>query len=165
MFAAAAALILASCGGGSGDNGPQPTTGTIAILFTDRPTDEFSEIKLNVTEAILIGGGNSQQVLFQGAEPIDLLDLTNYSEPVSFGEVKVGTYAKIRLIVDSIELVPVGGGDPIYAKVVANGKVDLLQPDGFDVLPGRTVMIEIDVEGAMRMVEGTARACGIQVAE
>ena len=28
----------------------------------------------------------------------------------------------------------------------ANGKVDLLQPDGFDVLPGRTLLIEIDVD-------------------
>ena len=101
---------------------------------------------MTVNSAVLIGGDESHQVLFEGERHIDLLDLTNYTEPVIFGQVKVGNYKKLRLMVESIELVPVGGGDSIFATVVANGKVDLLQPDGFDVLPGRTLMIEIDVD-------------------
>jgi hypothetical protein len=146
IIAAAAALVLAACGGTSGDNGPESTTGTIAILFTDRPTDEFSEIKLNVTEAILIGGGNSQQVLFQGVEPIDLLDLTNYSEPIVFGEVEAGVYTKLRLVIDDLELVPAGGGPSQFPALPANGRIDLLDPNGIEVLPGRTLIAEIDME-------------------
>lgn len=146
MFAVTAALVLASCGGGAGDTGPEPTTGTIAILFTDRPSDEFSEIKLNVTEAILIGGGNSQQVLFRGAEPIDLLDLTNYSEPIVFGEVEAGVYTKLRLVIDDLELVPADGGPSQFPALPANGKIDLLDPNGIEVLPGRTLVAEIDME-------------------
>jgi hypothetical protein len=147
-----ATVFVASCGGGSDttaqpDTGtPPPATGMVGLWFTDLPTDDFSSITLKVSEAILIGEDDSHEQLFAGERFIDLLDLTNYSEPVFFGEVKVGTYKKIRLMIDSIELVPVGGGDSIFAKVPANGKVDLLQPDGFDVLPGRTVMIEIDVD-------------------
>ncbi len=77
---------------------------------------------------------------------IDLLDLTNYHEPVIFGEVNVGTYKKIRLQLDDIVLTPKGGEPSSIQRLPANGKVDLLQPDGFDVLPGRTLMIEIDVD-------------------
>ncbi len=148
----AVALIVSACG--SSGSSPEPDTsvvpvsdiGTVGVLFTDAPTDEYSAIKLNVIEAILIGGDDSQQVLFQGSEPIDLLDLTNFSEPVVFGEVQAGTYTKLRLIIDSLELVPIGGGDSIFPALPANGKIDLLQSDGFNVLPGRTLMIEIDMD-------------------
>ena len=80
----AAALFISACGGGSSTTEtpavmpPVPDTGTIGLLFTDKPTDEFSAIKLNVVEATLIGGGSGQQVLFQGSEPIDLLDTTHH---------------------------------------------------------------------------------------
>lgn len=148
----AVALLVSACGSSSSSPGPDTTvapvsdTGMVGVLFTDAPTDDYSAIKLNVTEAILIGGDESQQILFQGSEPIDLLDLTNFSEPVVFGEVKVGTYKKLRLIIDNLELVPVGGGDSIFPALPANGKIDLLQSSGFDVLPGRTLMIEIDMD-------------------
>lgn len=149
-----ASLLLAACGGSSDPADPQtaqPSTGTVVLLFTDKPTDEYSSIVLTVSEATLIGEDDSHHVLFS-SEPgeerhIDLLDLTNYNEPVMFGEVQVGTYTKIRLQLDSIELFPMDGSDPFFIpKLPANGKVDLLHPEGFDVLPGREVMIEIDVD-------------------
>ena len=146
-----AAFFVAACGGGSGSSSePPPATsnvGTVGLWFTDLPTDDFSSIELKVSEATLIAEDDSHHTLFTGERYIDLLDLTNYSEPVIFGEVPVGTYKKIRLMIDQIELVPVGGGDSLFVeKLPANGKVDLLQPDGFDVLPGRTVTVEIDVD-------------------
>ena len=152
--ALAASLFLTSCGGSSGDGNdpaistPQPTTGTIVLLFTDRATDEFSEIKLNVREAILIGGDNvdGQQVLFQGNEPIDLLHLTNFNEPIIFGEVEAGIYTKLRLVIDNLELVPLGGGPSQFPPLPANGKIDMLDPAGIEVLPGRTLLAEIDME-------------------
>ena len=144
-----AVLFVSACGS-SGNSGeaanPAPQTGMVGILFTDAPTDEYSEINLNVTEAILIGGDDSQQLVFQGSEPIDLLDLTNFSEPVVFGEVQAGTYTKLRLYIDDLELVPLDGGDPIYPALPANGKIDLLDAGGFEVLPGRTMIVEIDMD-------------------
>jgi hypothetical protein len=149
ILALMALLFLSACGGGS-DTTPvvavaEPTTGMVGLFFTDAPTDEFSAIKLNVVEAILIGGNNSQQVLFQGSEPIDLLDLTNFNEPIIFGEVEVGTYTKLRLKIDDLELVP-HEGDSIFPALPANGKIDLLDASGFAVLPGRTLMVEIDMD-------------------
>jgi len=153
LLALAASLFVASCGGSGGDNSklddnPTATTGTIALLFTDRPTDEFSAIKLNVTEAILIGGNSAsgQQILFQGSEPIDLLDLTNYSEPIIFGEVDAGIYTKLRLVINDLELVPNDGGPSEFPKLPANGRIDLLDPSGIEILPGRTLIAEIDME-------------------
>ena len=151
-----ASLFLVACGGGSGttaqDTAATPSTGTVGLWFTDLPTDNFTSIVLTVSEAVLIGGDDSQEILFQGARDIDLLDLTNYSEPVTFGEVQVGNYKKIRLMIDSIELFPADESPSFFVEnLPANGKVDLLHPEGFDVLPGRTVMIEIDVDANKSM--------------
>ncbi len=151
LLALTSVLALSACGGGSdtapvsAEIEPIATTGTVGLFFTDAPTDEFSAIRLNVVEAILIGGDNGQQVLFQGSEPIDLLDLTNFNEPIIFGEVEVGTYTKLRLKIDDLELVP-HEGDSIFPALPANGKIDLLDAGGIDVLPGRTLMVEIDMD-------------------
>jgi Domain of unknown function (DUF4382) len=153
MLALVVSICVAACGGSSNDasgagDTPQPATGTVALLFTDRPSDEFSAIKLNVVESILIGGSGAggQQVLFQGVEPIDLLDLTNFSEPIVFGEVNAGIFSKLRLLIDSLELVPKDGSPSIFPALPANGKIDLLDPAGIEVLPGRTLLVEIDME-------------------
>ena len=149
-----ASVFVVSCGGGGSGTSAQPDTsvmppdtGMVGLWFTDLPSDDYTSILLTVSEASLIGGDDSQEILFQGEREIDLLDLTNYSEPVVFDEVRVGTYTKVRLMVTDIELVPADGSPAFFLdKLPANGKIDLLQPEGFDVLPGRTLMIEIDVD-------------------
>ncbi len=150
-LALVAAVFAASCGGGSGTSaqpGANPApTGTVGLWFTDLPSDDYTSIILTASSAVLIGEDDSQQVLFEGERNIDLLDLTNYSEPVVFGEVSTGTYKKIRLMIDAIELVPADGSPAFFIdRLPANGKVDLLHPEGFEVLPGRTLMVEIDVD-------------------
>jgi hypothetical protein len=150
----AAPFLLSACGGSSGNDqpgvapGPQATTGSIAIILTDRASDDFAEINLNVIEARLIGGDgdDNQQVLFQGIEPINLLALENFSEPIIFGEVDPGIFKKLRLVIDGLELVPADGGPSLYPALPANGKIDLLDPQGIEVLPGRTLIAEIDME-------------------
>jgi hypothetical protein len=84
--------------------------------------------------------------LFQGSEPIDLLDLTNYSEPIIFGEVNAGIYTKLRLVINDLELVSHDGSRSEFPKLPANGKIDLLDPSGIEILPGRTLIAEIDME-------------------
>ncbi len=157
LGALAVSFFLAACGGGGGnpaaDDGPAVvtpppstvSTGTVGLLLTDRPTDEFSAIKLDVVEAILIGDGG-QQTLFRGARQIDLLDLTNFNEPIVFGEVPAGVYDKLRLLIDNLELVPNDGSPSIFPKLPANGKIDMLDPGGIAVFPGRTLLAEIDIE-------------------
>ncbi|MDH3266950.1 MAG: DUF4382 domain-containing protein, partial [Gammaproteobacteria bacterium] len=160
-LALAAAVFLAACGGGTSGSAPvvetpTATTGTFGLFITDKPSEDFAEINLDVTKAVLIGGDDMQQVLFDiadGADPreIDLLDLTNFNEPIVFGEVAVGTYTKLRLYIDNLELVPHDTGDgPVEVisidKLPANGKIDLLDQDGFEVLPGATLLAEVDID-------------------
>ncbi|MGB5510544.1 MAG: DUF4382 domain-containing protein [Woeseiaceae bacterium] len=170
-LALATAVFLAACGGGSSGSAPvvetsTATTGTFGLFITDKPSEDFAEINLDVTKAVLIGGDDAQQVLFDVADgadvrEINLLDLTNFNEPIVFGEVAVGTYTKLRLFIDNLVLVP---HDPDAApisidKLPANGKIDLLDQDGFDVLPGGTLLAEVDIDANKSIkVTGTGKS-------
>jgi hypothetical protein len=148
-------VSLAACGGsGDGSIPPDQATGTVALLLTDMPTDDLDEINLEVVEATLIGG-QGQQTLFSSAqEPIqiDLLKLENFSQPIAFEEVPADVYTKLRLRISSLTLVEYveDGPDNIYTPPLpANGKIDLLDRGGFEVLPGRTLVVELDIPADM----------------
>ena len=145
-------LFVTACGGSSdGGAPPDQATGTVALLLTDMPTDDLDEINLKVVEATLIGG-EGQQTLFSDAEnpiQIDLLDLQNFSQPIAFEDVPADVYTKLRLRISELRLVEYveGGEDKEYTPPLpANGKIDLLHPDGFEVLPGRTLIVELDMD-------------------
>jgi hypothetical protein len=42
--------------------------------------------------------------------------------------------------------VPNDGGDSIFPRLPANGKIDLLDQNGIEILPGRTLLVEIDID-------------------
>jgi len=138
------AFLISSCGGGSSAD-TAPATGTVLFLLTDGPADDLSAIYLDVTEATLIGG-NGQQTIFSGNKTINLLDLYNFNEPIAFGEVLAGDYTKIRLQISGLELKPKDGKPSIFPRLPANGKIDLLDQGRFTVFPGRTLVVEIDID-------------------
>ncbi len=148
-------VFMAACGGSSSDSSPSepiPSTGTVALLLTDMPTDDLDEINLDVVEATLIGG-EGQQTLFSAADDpihIDLLKLQNFSRPIAFGDVPTGVYTKLRLRISNLTLVEYVEDGPPHNEYTpplpANGKIDLLHPEGFEVQPGRTLMVELDMD-------------------
>jgi hypothetical protein len=145
-------LFLVACGGSDGDGVPPgQATGTVALLLTDMPTDDLDEINLDVVEATLIGG-EGQQVLFSDPDnpiKIDLLKLENFSQPIAFEDVPADVYTKLRLRISNLTLVEYveDGPDNEYTPPLpANGKIDLLHPEGFEVLPGRTLVVEADMD-------------------
>ena len=140
----ASVFVISSCGGGT-SSGTAPATGTVLLLLTDAPVDELSAIYMEVTEATLIGG-NGQQTIFSGNKTINLLDLANFNEPIAFGEVLAGDYTKIRLQISSLELVDKDTKKSTFLRLPANGKIDLLDQGRFTVFPGRTLVVEIDVD-------------------
>lgn len=161
-FGVALFMFVAGCGGSSsssGDNGTTPTgdagaqpasdvaaTGTVGLILTDMPSQDFEAIVLDVTKAVLIGDDDGQVVLFEGEREIDLLDLTNFNEPIVFGEVPVGVYTKLRLYIDDLRLYEDEDEDPISVPLPANGKIDMLDPSGIAVFPGLTLLAEIDID-------------------
>jgi hypothetical protein len=156
--ALAASLFLSACGGGSSTNeepavNPQPAMGTVVLLLTDKPTDDLSEINVALEGAILIGGEDvdGQQPLFElapGEQPQthNILDLQHFNTPIALAEVQPGVYTKLRLLISDIELVDLQGNTLPNVALPANGKIDLLDPSGIEILPGRTLIILVDVE-------------------
>jgi hypothetical protein len=146
----AIAMLFSACGGGGTDTTVTPpdtsgSTGTIVMLLTDAPVDELSAIYLDVTDAWLIGD-MGQQMVFSGKKTINLLDLENFDQPIVIGEVAAGNYNKIRLRIENLELVDKNTGVSTFLSLPANGKIDLLERNGFTVFPGKTLLVEIDID-------------------
>ena len=135
---------LAACGGGSSSGPDGPGTGTVALLLTDLPTDDLEAINFDVVEATLIGD-QGQQTVYSGNTRVNLLDLENYSVPIALGEVAAGTYTKLRLQITNFEIIDNDGGvhNP---RPPANGRIDLLEPGGIEVVPGRTLVAHVDMD-------------------
>jgi hypothetical protein len=162
-LAATALLALAACGGGG--SAPQsspppaaqppatPTTGKVAVLFTDAPTDAFCQILATVERIDLLGGSEPTNV-FIGPETVDVLSLRNFSDVFSIAtEVPVGSYDKVRLTLSDLALVECdadGTPEPESGwerpKLPGNGKLDLNPRGSFQVVGGETLIIEIDMD-------------------
>ena len=157
-----ALVTLAACGGGGGSSSatppvsqppPAPTTGTVAMLLTDAPTDQFCQI-LATVERIDLLGANGPTNVFTGPETVDILGMRNFSDVFSIADgVPVGTYEKIRLTLSDLALVecndlgepePESGWD--RPKLPGNGKLDLNPRGSFQVVGGETLVIELDLD-------------------
>jgi len=181
--AAAALLSVGACGGGSsgggngtsgdgggsgstggGDSGgtgsgptPPPATGTVAILFTDGPTDEFCQIRATIESIELLNSSGTRANVFTGPATVDVLDLRNYTDFFAVDpEVPVGSYEKLRMTLatpDGLALVRCdAGGNPEpefsweHPQLPGNGKLDF-QPRGtFEVVGGETMVVELDMD-------------------
>ena len=158
---------LISCGSGSGSGsgssssqGPAPAdtsnTGSVAILLTDSPTDDFSEINITVTKIELLSD-ESKVTVFSGIKEIDLLDLKNETALFSIeNNVPAAWYNKIRLTVTNVELID-KDGQPVTkpVKLPGNGKIDLNPRAPFSVVPGEvlTIQLDLDAEKSLKLDE------------
>jgi hypothetical protein len=157
-LAAAALVTLTACGGGGGDStGPTPqgpTTGAVAVLLTDAPTDEFCQILARVDSIDLLSDAGGPTNVFVGPETVDLLDLRNTTDLFSIDPVvPVGTYSKVRLTLSDLALVqcdanghPEDSGDWEHPHLPGNGKLDLNPRGTFQVVGGETLVIELDMD-------------------
>ena len=163
LGAAAAALVaLAACGGGgsgtgdsSGTSDPTaPTTGKVAILFTDGATDEFCQILATVESIELLGESGSRTSVFNGPETVDILAMRNYTDFFAINpDVPIGTYEKVRLTLADVALVhcddqgvPEPEADWDHPSLPGNGKLDLNPRSTFEVIGGETLVIELDMD-------------------
>ncbi|HHJ16766.1 MAG TPA: DUF4382 domain-containing protein [Gammaproteobacteria bacterium] len=160
-------LFLFSCGGGGGgDTAATGTvspagTGTVTLLVTDAPSDDFSAINLTVTQAELMSDRGSV-ILFSGNKTFDLLQLATATEIFSVTDVPAGSYDKIRLTLTNIELVMKDGSTASPA-LPGNGKLDLNPRGSFDVAAGDSLMLQLDMDAEKSIkVTGTGNAMRYQ---
>jgi hypothetical protein len=113
----------------------------------------LSEINVALEGAVLIGGDDAdgQQVLYElgpdeQPQTHNILDLQHFNTPIALAEVQPGIYTKLRLLISDIELVDLEGNTLPNVSLPANGKIDLLDPSGIEILPGRTLIILVDLE-------------------
>ncbi|GAH47407.1 unnamed protein product, partial [marine sediment metagenome] len=146
------AIFLGGCGGGGGGSAVTSSgTGTVAVFVADGPADGYDHIWIHVTEVSLIpaeGTGRSPVVMFRSQSgkgyKIDLLD---YREEDFLLTVKrrvpAGRYEKVRLKVKKIESDP--PCDEEWIKL-PSGKIDLNPRGTFEVKPGETLLIRLDID-------------------
>lgn len=156
-----AACALAACGGsspsssaGNNDASPPPatvpTTGKVTVLLTDGPGTDWDQAWATINSIELIGEDGTE-IIFLGSTTVDLLSLPDYYEVFSVAEdVLPGTFQKVRLFVESLELVELDDqGDEVQrvmAQLVGGGKIDLNPRDDIVIGPGDSLYIEIDFD-------------------
>ena len=125
-------LLLGCAPEDGADTAADQPTGTVNILFTDAPTDDFSAINVTLSRIELIpfndedsdadsdaegGDGDDSDsdrpsrraTLFTGEATFDLLQLENFTSLFSVTpDVPAGEYRKIRLTVSGLRWPPRG---------------------------------------------------------
>jgi hypothetical protein len=141
-----ASMALSSCGSGTA---PSASSGAamVAVLLTDGPTEEFSEVRVTISGIELLSGA-SRAVLRQNALSLDLLDLGNEEALVALSGVPAGRYEKVRLRVTDVQLFDLDG-KPVTeppVKLTGNGKFDLELRGPVTVRPGETMTVRLDFD-------------------
>jgi hypothetical protein len=142
-------IAVVGCGAGdsrqSANDDNAPRHGTVAVLMTDAPDDEFAQINVTVSQIDLLSEGG-HATLFTGESTFDLLTLESFFELLSITpDVPAGDYSKIRLTLTLLELV-LHTGEKFYPALPAGGTLDLVARSTFSVNPGEILVVEIDID-------------------
>jgi len=170
---AAAMLLLASCGGGGDSGAPTltATTASVGIILTDSSAidgaiaavvpaaameNNHESMSLWVTfSSVELRGDDGNQVIFLAdaddpAKMVDLFTLKDSLELFFVNEaVMPGTYNKIRMQVDSVELCTTETADSVEDcedVKMPSGKIDFNPRDEFTIVAGDIVLMTLDVD-------------------
>jgi len=146
-------MILWACGsgGGSGSSGGSSEgTGSVAVMLTDGPADEYEHLSITITQVTLIpapGNNLKPATVYYSADGCKI-DLLEYRDEEFLFTLKhgipAGTYEKIRLYVKDIE--PVGGPcDDLEVKLPSE-RIELVPRGAFRVERGETLAIRLDID-------------------
>lgn len=145
--------LITACGsdspGGANQAGPVGDAGTVVLLLTDGPTEDFSEVSVTVNEVTLLSDDQPPVILSSQGRQVDLLALQGVEDLFMIHEgVPAGLYQKIRLRVSNTKLVRLDGTviDPSQILLVGAGEVELVLNQPFQVSPGETLVIQLDLD-------------------
>ena len=146
--AMAVTMLLVACGGGGGSGSSAPT-GTATLTMSDAPVDGYSKIIMVVSQIRFLSDGGQDVLVLDEPKSIDFLALSNFSEVLAKREVVIGTYSKIRLILDSLTLVQTDtSGNDTFTDVPLHGlqKIDINPQGPFQVHAGEEIVIHVDLD-------------------
>ncbi len=157
-FAISTMLLLTACGGG-GSSGNRVTTapletGGFTLLAGDMSLDGIDEVNIDIESVVLIGAGGQEEVAGSDIGVINLLDLRNVTQVLALGELPARQYSKIRLFINSLEIVE-SDGDREDAQLPANGKIDLNPQGPFEISADQHLILQIDfdLERSLHLVQ------------
>ena len=161
VLAMALVMPFAGCGGGGSDSTSTADTsggdtGTVALMLTDGPADDYDHIWVTIIRAMLLTEeGQSQVVIFDPDVPVeyDLLNLrpeddSDAGELLALEDVPTGLYTKIRLEVEAVRgetVLPDGSTEETSFKL-SSGKIDLNPRGQFYVAADTTIAITLDID-------------------
>jgi Domain of unknown function (DUF4382) len=164
LFAALAALagfgLVTSCniagGGGSG------ARGSLNLLLTDGPTDDWQEVSVVLKSISLYDRDNhawedvwTADPANPGAGKINLVDLSGVAQILAQVTLPVGIYGQLKLVIDTdpmtMELVTDDGTaiDPANIKVVdpsGKGEIKVDLDPAITVAEGQTTNLQVDFD-------------------
>jgi len=127
-------------------------TGSVALLLTDAPIDDFDKFMITVSEISLLGDDGSVS-LFSGNETIDLLDLNSHSDLFSLTtNIPAGDYYKVRMQVSDPKLLVLDmdgsilEDETVVPKMGGNGKLDLNPRGEIVITAGQTLALQLDMD-------------------
>jgi hypothetical protein len=151
LMAGLTILVVASCGGGSSGTSQNVPTGSVSLLVTDLPTENYCAINVTLTRALLIGD-DGQVTLYSNpaGKTLNLLKLAHYSEVFSHTTgVPAGTYSKIRLTLSGdVVLKPAASCEDASSWITArvpSGKIDLNPQSDFSVPQNGVLIVQLDM--------------------
>ena len=151
-------LLLTGCSGGdessisanaTHDNG----SGSVAIMLTDGPADDYDHIWVWITEISLLSDDENANpvVVYASDDPegwkVDLLDLRDQEAVVTVNNaIPAGHYSTIRLHI--ADILPEGDNTPCdnMELELPDGKIDLEPKGGIVVVRDETIAIHIDID-------------------
>ncbi len=146
------AALLAGCNSDSDDSASvnDAGVGSVAVILTDAPIDDFDQFLLTVTEISLLGEDGKISI-FSGSERLDLLDLDSHADLFSLADnIPSGDYHKIRMRIANPLLLRLDADGNVLESVVpemsGHGKLDLNPRSDLHVLPGETLALQIDLD-------------------
>lgn len=162
-----ASLVLAGCGGGDGDGGSSPQTGTLHVAMTDAPSCGFDHVFVTVSQVRVNASSNAgdtdagwSTITLATPQKIDLLSLTN-GALADLGQTALpaGQYQQVRLVLAQNQgntlansVVPTGGAEQALATPSATQSgYKIITP--FTVQPNTLVDLVLDFNACKSIVQ------------
>src|SRR5262245_30901202 len=146
-------IAVVGCGGGSG--GSSSETGNVTMLVGDGPIDDLDQVWITVGAVELNMAGGKKEVMLDTPQTIELLSLRNLTEVLLSEEIVSGRVNKVRLLLDSMEIVRKGSVVREPIDLPAGGWIELNPQGGIEVRAGETItlFIDIDLERSMHVAQ------------
>ncbi len=150
------AIIVASAAAGAYVVANKPSEmGTVSIYVKDLP-DEWSHVNVTFSEvkihAASDGNRSGWHTLKLQEQTIDLASLVNFSELLASGNVSVGKYTQIRLVVISVTGVMTNGTQVNFT--VPSGELKTTHP--FNVTADQTQSFVLDIDLSHSIVHNSS---------